>query len=188
MSPGSSLRRSLPAFFPSRCYICSLHPASLTPIFRQLVCETHRLLRPGGAHLVVSFRARRLLERLLAAPPLACSLAVHPIPAAGGPPPAAGGGAGRDGGTGEDGDGPGEGAGGAHVYLLRRGPGAPRAFDAAAAVAVRAHMDAAVKVPPPPYPACPPPPLPPSALSSPCPFSPLRSPLFSPLSSIHLLS
>jgi hypothetical protein len=110
------------------------------------MCETHRLLRPGGAHLIVSFRARPFFERLLAAPPLACTLSVHPIPHAadpGGPPhhddP---GGSGR---PGDDGDG-GGGGNGAHAYLLRRGACAPRSFDTAAAAAVRAHMDGVVKV------------------------------------------
>ena len=35
-----------------------------------MMCEVHRLLRPGGLQLVVSFRARGFLERLLTVPAL----------------------------------------------------------------------------------------------------------------------
>lgn len=113
------------------------------------MCETQRLLRPGGAHLIISFRARPFFERLLAAPTLACTLSVHPIPlaAAPGPPPhdasAATGRPHENGGGGDGG-----GSGGAHAYLLRRDAGAPNAFDPAAAAAVRAYMDGVVKVRP----------------------------------------
>ncbi len=123
----------------------------------QLLCEVQRLLRPGGAHVVVSFRARRFLERLLDAPPLACRLTAYPISAAAATTttttipafssssasvtnstshvlPEAGGG---------------EQAGGAaHVYVVRKGPGSPQAWDddAPLAAAVRAHVDAVIRV------------------------------------------